>query len=93
MKANMSVGTPRYVRSLLSFFGGCSHSRTTFPLTPARKGFKGHTYVCCLECGREFEYDWNTLQVGAEIQRAVFRAKQLRPVGAAEVGPAGGVER
>jgi hypothetical protein len=32
---------------------GCRHRRTTFPLTVG-----GRTYVCCLSCGREFEYDW-----------------------------------
>ena len=50
---------------------GCSHARTTFPLTPRRtKGLIGPrtgTYVVCLDCGREFAYDWKSMTVGAPI--------------------------
>lgn len=46
---------------------GCSHRRTSFPLTPktGRGIASAHrgTYVACLDCGREFEYDWTTMKV------------------------------
>ena len=41
----------------------CRHSRTTFPQTP--KG--GTTYVVCLGCGAEFEYDWTQMKQGKRI--------------------------
>ena len=48
---------------------GCSHRRTTFPLTPSRKvGFvNSHhgTYVACLDCGQEFAYEWQAMKLGA----------------------------
>ena len=50
---------------------GCTHGRTTFPLTPKagppglRAG--GVTYVTCLDCGREFAYDWETMRRGEAI--------------------------
>lgn len=53
---------------------GCSHRRTTFPLTPRsvgkptrfrRKG--GTTYVVCLDCGAEFEYDWKSMRIAGRI--------------------------
>ena len=25
------------------------------------------TYVVCMDCGRQFEYDWNQMQVGGEL--------------------------
>ena len=53
-------------RRLVDLCFGCPHSRTTFPLTaksPKR------TYVVCLECGKEFEYDWKEMRVG-ESSRA-----------------------
>jgi hypothetical protein len=55
--------------SLLSTIFGCSHNRTTFPLTPSRKsaiadgGRKG-TYVVCLDCGKEFDYNWKEMRMG-----------------------------
>lgn len=58
---------------------GCRHSRYSFPLTiragsrrapTARTG----TYVVCLDCGREFGYDWQQMRV-AELQpRAAARS-------------------
>ena len=47
---------------------GCSHQRTTFPLTPARTtvapgGKRLGTYVVCLDCGKEFAYDWQQMKV------------------------------
>jgi hypothetical protein len=42
---------------LLSLLLGCRHRRTTFPMTAG-----GRTYVCCVSCGREFEYDWRAMR-------------------------------
>lgn len=60
--------------SILNTFFGCSHSRTSFPLTPARRAnlaqgveeTRGKTYVSCLDCGKEFDYDWDQMQIGSE---------------------------
>jgi hypothetical protein len=49
---------------------GCGHRRYTFPIT-AKKGSRNlspaarvtGTYVACLDCGREFPYDWNQMKV------------------------------
>ena len=44
---------------------GCSHGRTTFPITAgssstnARRG----TYVVCLDCGKELSYDWDRMRM------------------------------
>lgn len=60
------------LQSFLNTVFGCSHHRTTFPLTPVRKngGFQAPgvvrhgTYVTCLDCGRELAYDWEEMRVG-----------------------------
>jgi hypothetical protein len=44
------------MRWLVQLFD-CRHARTTFPLTA-----QGRTYVCCLACGREFDYDWRAMR-------------------------------
>ncbi|HEY1239931.1 MAG TPA: hypothetical protein VGF16_05210 [Bryobacteraceae bacterium] len=54
---------------------GCSHSRTTFPLTPTRKSAgqpvpgvsRFGTYVTCLDCGKELAYDWQEMRVGGPV--------------------------
>jgi len=61
--------------TLLNSLFGCSHRRTTFPLTPARRaGFtnssKG-TYVVCLDCGKEFAYNWTDRKVGEAVRSMV----------------------
>lgn len=57
------------IDSLFNLLFSCAHNRTSFPLTPTRgakfspvAGRTG-TYVVCLDCGKEFPYDWNTLRI------------------------------
>lgn len=67
------------MKVVLDALFGCSHRRTSFPLTP--KGGRGiagahrRAYVACLDCGREFEYDWTTMKVDEPIER-----KRTEPV-------------
>lgn len=63
------------LQSILKSLLGCSHHRTTFPLTPARRlagtsapgVARNGTYVVCLDCGTEFAYDWKEMRVGAQV--------------------------
>ncbi len=48
---------------------GCRHARYSFPLT-MRAGSRRSsrfprigTYVTCLDCGREFRYDWQEMKI------------------------------
>lgn len=66
------------IASLLNSLFGCSHNRTTFPLTPSRRtqlsseASRQGTYVVCLDCGKEFDYNWKEMRVGnAVAARAV----------------------
>jgi hypothetical protein len=49
---------------------GCSHKRCSFPMTVRGKlrrstaaAFATGTYVVCLDCGKEFPYDWNEMKL------------------------------
>jgi len=53
--------------SLLGMLFGCSHKRTTFPLTPPRKSKRSGTYIVCLECGTEFDYNWKEMRMGSPV--------------------------
>ena len=48
---------------------GCRHSRCSFPVS-VRRGTRSNeaasltgTYVVCLDCGKEFPYDWKEMKV------------------------------
>ena len=45
---------------------GCSHRRTTFPMTPKRPTARLGAYVTCLDCGKEFAYNWNEMRMEQE---------------------------
>jgi len=61
------------LQAVVNALFGCSHRRTTFPLTPGRahlasSGATRHdTYVVCLDCGKEFGYDWKQMRVGKPV--------------------------
>jgi hypothetical protein len=57
---------------LLNFLIGCSHQRTSFPLTLRRKldinPARTETYVACLDCGKEFAYDWQEMRIRKSVR-------------------------
>lgn len=56
---------------------GCTHKRFSFPITskPAQRRSRAAmttgTYVACLDCGKEFAYDWDQMKVLPENCRTV----------------------
>lgn len=55
---------------LAEWLFGCSHRRTTFPITlptvtrqPGADSPETETYVVCLECGRRMAYDWAKMRL------------------------------
>ena len=60
------------IRLLLNKIFGCPHNRTTFPLTRSHKSklteaIQRRTYVVCLACGQEFDYNWREMRIGAPV--------------------------
>jgi hypothetical protein len=54
--------------NLFDMLFGCWHRKYTFPITADRRDSRGAhsnkmTYVVCLDCGKEFPYDWETMKV------------------------------
>jgi hypothetical protein len=66
------------LHSVINSLFGCSHNRTTFPITRGRKSLSvaaaatsnagNRTYVVCLDCGKEFAYDWKSMSVGQPVE-------------------------
>ena len=57
------------LRLLDVLLGGCYHKRYSFPITK-RRGARlspaasvTGTYVVCLDCGKEFPYDWQEMKI------------------------------
>jgi hypothetical protein len=55
--------------SLISYLFGCSHERTTFPMRTKRstEASRQGTYIVCLDCGKEFDYNWKEMHAGAAV--------------------------
>ena len=57
------------IAKLLNTFFGCWHNHYSFPITvrgAARRSKAASltgTYVVCLDCGKEFPYDWQEMKV------------------------------
>ena len=50
---------------------GCAHRRLTRPITPVSNGVpSGETYVVCLDCGKQFAYDWDHMRIGKALDRS-----------------------
>ena len=56
-------------RSLMGFLFGCSHGNLSFPRSDKALRRRSHAsdltgmYVVCLDCGKEFAYDWQEMRV------------------------------
>lgn len=58
------------IKTMIDMLFGCRHKRLTRPITPVNKAKQtAMTYVACLDCGRQFNYDVGKMQMGPEISR------------------------
>jgi hypothetical protein len=65
--------------SLLGRLFGCPHGRMSRPITLISKpGAPGATtYVVCLDCGRQFAYDWDAMRTGKPIDQPAPHAGMM----------------
>lgn len=68
--------------NLLNALFQCRHKRYTFPITrkpgERRSGTAAvtGTYYVCLDCGTEFAYDWQAMEV-VDTQRSGIKASRF----------------
>ena len=61
---------------LIDVLFGCTHKRCTFPITTkdrqegSTRAKTTATYVVCLDCGKEFPYDWQRMKVVRRAKHA-----------------------
>ena len=60
------------IDSLLNLLFRCSHRRLTRPVAPITKAGQPHSqsYVVCLDCGKQFEYDLKEMRMGKAINHS-----------------------
>ena len=57
------------ITSLVDVLFGCWHKNVSFPLTNRAAQRRSEaaavtgTYIVCLDCGKEFPYDWQQMKV------------------------------
>jgi predicted transcriptional regulator len=62
--------------SLFDLVFGCSHHRCSFPLTVKSQLQRNPvasvtgTYIVCLDCGKEFPYDWKEMKLVREKRQS-----------------------
>ena len=73
--------------SLFDLVFGCWHKRCSFPITVRGKLRRGTaaasvtgTYVVCLDCGREFPYDWSQMKMLVSKPRTAGAAESVNIV-------------
>jgi len=70
--------------SLFDLLFGCSHKHCSFPITVRGKLRRNAvasvtgTYVVCLECGKEFPYDWEEMKLVRTQPETSPRAAPIR---------------
>jgi len=69
---------------LIDAMFGCRHARYSFPIT-VRAGSRRNstaqragTYVACLDCGKEFRYDWQEMKIVGSQTREVTRSMVVK---------------
>jgi len=60
------------IDTVLNLLFRCSHRRLTRPVAPITKAGQPHSqsYVVCLDCGKQFEYDLTEMRMGKPIDHA-----------------------
>jgi hypothetical protein len=60
------------IDSLLNLLFRCAHRRLTRPVAPVTKAGQPHSqsYVVCLDCGKQFEYDLKEMRIGKAIDHS-----------------------
>ena len=60
------------IDTALNLLFRCSHRRLTRPFAPMTKSGQPHSqsYVVCLDCGKQFEYDLKEMRIGKAIDHS-----------------------
>ena len=60
------------IDSVINLLFRCSHRRLTRPVAPITKAGQpqSQSYIVCLDCGKQFEYDTKQMRIGKPIEHS-----------------------
>jgi len=69
------------IDTVLNLLFRCPHHRLTRPVAPVTKVGQpsSQSYVVCLDCGKQFEYDVKQMRIGKPIDRSPDTLKPPKP--------------
>lgn len=60
--------------SIFNLLFRCKHRSLSRPITPVNLPQSGAaTYVVCLDCGKQFVYDWKEMRIGPRVDQTAER--------------------
>jgi len=74
----------KVISGLFNLLFGCCHRKLSFPFTMkpglslSAAGRKTGTYVVCLNCGKEFPYDWQQMRILNPSEEAASTQRALK---------------
>jgi hypothetical protein len=74
----LDLGIRRRMVKIFDALFGCWHRRMSFPMTSRRQKQRSQaasqtaTYIVCLDCGKEFAYDWQKMRVLSPRKQQVY---------------------
>jgi hypothetical protein len=77
------------ITNIVDILFGCWHRKYSFPITSklghrrSEAALVTGTYVVCLDCGKEFPYDWREMKVVSISRRTRPRLAEVEQVRAA----------
>jgi hypothetical protein len=65
-------GSKPMIDTVVNLLFNCPHRHLTRPFTPISKSGVAHgeTYVVCLDCAKQFAYDFETMRMGKAIEQS-----------------------
>lgn len=71
------------LQACVEFLLGCQHRHLSFPVVSQedreRDGVHAQPHVTCLDCGREFWYDWTRMRQTSERPRQLSGSRPRLP--------------
>jgi hypothetical protein len=72
------------IDQVINFIFRCSHRRLTRPISARTNPGSplAEVYVVCLDCGKQFEYNWAEMRIGKPARRVAAAPATAKSAGA-----------
>ena len=71
----------RFIEHPFRLFAQEDHLSVNARTGTRNQSLRAQTYVVCLDCGREFEYDWDKMRIRKSVSMLIPTRVQEKPLG------------